>query len=267
MTLLEALALGVVQGATEFLPVSSDGHLILARTLLAGGEQAELLFDVVVHLGTLLATVVVLRRRVRALLLAAWRLPLRFRGADSTDLRWLGLIAIACVPTAAIGLALRDSVVAMQTRPVWAGVGLLCTAVLLVAAERFGSRSRGPAEIGWADAFVIGVAQGLAVFPGLSRSGATVAAALSRNVRGDAAVEFSMMISLPAILGANLLEGSRAGMEGLASDAAPLAVGFLAAFAVGALSLGALRWVVVQRRLLPFALYCLLAGLGTVALA
>ena len=236
MTITQAVALGVLQGATEFLPVSSSGHLALAENALSSAPRADLLFDVVVHLGTLLAILLLLRHRVGRL------------------------------PTALVGLLLRDATTAMHSLPAAGGGALLVTAGILFASERFGRRTRGARELGVPDALLIGTLQGLAVLPGISRSGATVGAALWRDVDGATAVEFSMLLSVPAVLGANVLEMGLAGGEALRGEALPLLVGFAAAFATGALGLRALQWVVASRRLLPFAVYCAALGAGAIAL-
>jgi undecaprenyl-diphosphatase len=263
----QALLLGVIQGLTEFLPISSSGHLALMQQLMPGITTPFLLFEVVVHMGTLCAIVLVLRARIVALLRAGLSL---LPGVDSgmgsaVERRWIGLIVLASLPTAAIGLLLRAPVEAVLHDPVWVGAALLVTAALLVASERVGSRSRGPDGLGVADALVVGVAQGLAVVPGISRSGATVAAALTRGVRADAAVEFSLLISLPAVVGATLLV-VLTGERPLGSAAAlPLAIGFVSAFATGVAALRALQWAVAKRKLMPFAVYCGLLGVGAIA--
>lgn len=267
MTLWEALGLGVLQGVTEFLPISSSGHLALAQVWLADLGEPDLLFGVVVHLGTLLAVALVLRRRLVDLCRGAWS----FVGSGGrrseleTARRWVLLIAVATLPTAVLGLGARELVVAMNARPPWVGVALLCTALLLLGCERFGRRERGAAELTLGDALLVGVAQGFGVLPGISRSGVTVAASLFRDVRADVAVEFSLLISVPAILGANLLE-ALAASGAVRGEAGPLAVGFAAAFATGAASIKALQWAVGRRRLIPFASYCALLGAGAVAL-
>jgi undecaprenyl-diphosphatase len=266
LTLSQALGLGVLQGVTEFLPISSSGHLVLAQNLWPGLTGSHLLFDVVVHLGTVGAIVWVFRRRVMRLFLALWALTVGGGPKSPVDARWLGLIVVASVPTALIGLVLRGVVEKMQIEPAAVGAALLVTAGFLFAADRVGNRSREESELGWVDAVVVGAAQGLGVIPGISRAGATVAAALARNTRAEVAVEFSMLISIPAVLGANLLEGTRAGVGELSAQAVPLLVGFIAAFFVGALSLNALRWVVGRRKLLPFAAYCGVVGLGALSL-
>lgn len=267
MTLFQALVLGVLQGISEFLPISSSGHLALAEHWLAI-DTPGLLFDVVVHLGTLAAIALLLRGRIAALARAGLSLLAGRAASESqkVDRSWVLLIAAASLPTAIIGLLLKDSVESAHARPAAVGAGLLVTAVLLVAAERRGRRDRGAGLLGLKDALLIGVAQGLAVFPGISRSGATIAAALGRDVRGDTAVEFSMLISIPAVAGAALLE-IVGNAPGLSTDAfAPLAVGFGTALLTGVFALKALQWAVSRRRLLPFAVYCSGLGMGAIFL-
>ena len=267
MTLDQALVLGVLQGATEFLPVSSSGHLALAQSF-AAWQGPGLLFEVVVHLGTLAAIALVMRGRLWGLVLAALSFLPGRAGAyrHSVERRWLFLIALGSVPTAVMGLLLHDAVLAIHLRPPLVGGALLVTAALLVLSERMGRRSRGAEALGLADALIIGVAQGFGLIPGISRSGATVAAALWRDARGEVAVEFSILLSVPAVLGASLFEIQRNGLATLGAEVVPLLVGFGAAFVVGSLSLQALRWVVTRRKLLPFGVYCALMGAGAVLL-
>ena len=265
MTLSQALLLGILQGATEFLPVSSSGHLALAQNLMPGLTGELLLFDVVVHLGTLLAIAVLLRRRVWGLLMAGVSLlPGVGSGGREADRRWLGLILAGSVPTALIGLGLRDTTEALLEWPAGVGVALLVTALLLVLSERMGARTRGADSLRISDALICGIAQGLAVIPGISRSGATVAAALFRGADGAVAVEFSLLLSMPAVAGAALLVALESAGRVSADQVAPLAVGFGAAFLTGMAAVRALQWIVVRRRLLPFAIYCTLVGAGAI---
>lgn len=266
MTLDQALVLGVLQGVTEFLPVSSSGHLALAQSLLPNWKGPRLLFDVVVHLGTLAAIALVLRGRMWALVRAALSfLPGRMcPHGNSVERGWLLLIVLGSVPTAIIGLVLHDTVTTMHMNPAWVGAALLVTAILLVASERVGKRTRGPEALGIADALIIGVAQGFGVLPGISRSGSTVAVALWRDARGDVAVEFSILLSVPAVLGASLLEIQRSGLVTVGAEIVPLLAGFMAAFVIGAVSIKALQWVVTRRKLLPCAVYCALIGAGAI---
>ena len=266
MTLLQALLLGVLQGVTEFLPVSSSGHLALVQRFMPGISTPFLLFEVVVHLGTLCAIGLVLRARILALGVAARSFLPGSVAGDPVDRRWIALIALASVPTAAIGLALRGPVEVALHRPALVGGALLVTAVLLLVSERIGRRERGPEELRAVDALWIGVAQGVSVFPGISRSGATIAAGLWRDARGEVAVEFSLLASMPAVAGATLLVAVTGARSAGAADLAPLVVGFASAFGTGVLALRGLQWVVAKRRLLPFAGYCGLVGAGAIAL-
>jgi undecaprenyl-diphosphatase len=174
------------------------------------------------------------------------------------------LLVLASVPTAVIGLGMRGLVGETRHHPAWVGAALLVTALLLVLSERIGRRDRGTGSLDVRDALLVGAVQGFAVMPGISRSGSTIAAALFRNVNAVTAVEFSMLVSIPAIVGANLLELTRGGLGGI--EPVPFAVGFAAAFLTGAFSLKALQWLVAERRLLPFAVYCTLVGLGAMVL-
>ena len=263
---MQAFWLGVLQGGTEFLPVSSSGHLALAQSMIPGLSGPILLFDVVVHLGTVLAIVILLRTRVARLVRAGLSLLPGGPAADEGDRRWALLIVAGSVPTAVIGLLLRDTTEALLHRPDAVGLALVGTAVLLFASERIGRRSRSGGELGVRDALWMGAAQGLAVIPGISRSGSTVAAALARNVRGDVAVEFSLLLSIPAILGAGLLVAVESASELEPAHLAPLLVGFAAALGTGMLAVKALQWAVTQRRLLPFAVYCACVGAGAMIL-
>jgi len=268
VSLTQALGLGVLQGVTEFLPISSSGHLALARYWLADTGAEPLLFNVVVHLGTLAAIVLVLWYRVERIARAGWGW-LSGRPSDEgarSDRRWLWLILLGSVPTALIGLPLLGTVESMSRHPVQIGLALLFTGVVLALSERLSGGDRGADELRWSDALVIGVAQGIGVLPGISRSGITVAGALSRGVCATTAVEFSVLLSIPAVLGANLLEGVSAGTEVLHAEAGPLMVGFVTAFVTGIFALKALQWVVETRRLLIFGIYCAVVGAGAVLL-
>lgn len=267
MTLVQALALGVLQGVTEFLPISSSGHLALVQTLLGRDPQAALVFSVVLHLGTTLAILWVLRVRVGRLIRALDSL-LRPGARDpglETERRWLWLILVASVPTGIAGLSLRHFVEEMTARPVWIGFAFLSTMLLLLSAERIGSRQRGAEAITTLDALWVGCAQSIGILPGISRSGSTIAVALWRGTKPEVAVEFSILISVPAIVGANLLELA-SGTPGASVGVLSFCVGFTAALVTGIAALHALVWVVRERRLTGFAVYCGVLGAGAIFL-
>lgn len=258
----DAALLGVVQGITEFLPISSDGHLALAELLFklkAGG----LTFNVMLHAGTLLATLIMLRREVGLAVsggLAALVKPSRFR--ETSGGRDALVVILASLPTAVIGLLLRDPVERWTNSPLAIGLGFLGTtaALMLAHASTPGDREQ-PSLAG---ALAIGFAQGLAVLPGLSRSGSTIAVALLLGVRRERAFELSMLISLPAIVGALILEGRH--IPGTPFPGLPALVGTVVAFVTGLFALGLLRRIVVGGRFGWFAFWVGPLALATIAL-
>ncbi|MBN1433555.1 undecaprenyl-diphosphate phosphatase, partial [Candidatus Fermentibacterales bacterium] len=213
MSWLEAAALGALQGLTEFLPVSSSGHLVLGRAML-GIPPGGVTFEVVVHLGTMAAILMVFGRDLLSLLSGAARL-------EATSLRMLGVLAAASVPAALAGLLLRSSIEGLFGSPVLVSVMLLVTGTLLWI-TRFAPRAdvpiapradvpapgpaHGECSPGFSRGLAIGVAQAVAIIPGISRSGATIAAGLMVGVERRAAAEFSFLLAIPAIAGAALLD-------------------------------------------------------------
>lgn len=260
---IETVILGIVQGLTEFLPVSSDGHLALGQRLLHTGGNLET--TVLLHAGTLLATLIVFRREVSSLLrelFASVRDPSRLRRDPRGE--ELAAIVLASVPTAAIGLVLHD-VVDRWTRVPWiVGLCFLGTGAALVA-SRFG---RPQPRWRWTPvkAVLVGIAQGLAVLPGLSRSASTLAMALLLGAPPDEAFRFSFLASIPAVTGALILEMARPDALVHAGGTAGL-IGATVAFGVGYLALLALRHVVSRGRLWQFAFYVIPLALLTLALS
>lgn len=259
----QAALLGALQGATEFLPVSSSGHLILLREILGAGE-APLLFDVLLHLSTAAAVVVVFRRRLAQLADAAAdlvRRPQRRSPERAADRRLLQLLALASLATAGLGLAIQR--LGLPREPRAAALMLLVTAGVLVAARLL--RGAAPPRPGWQPrwpwALLVGVVQGLAVVPGISRSGATIAAGVLAGADRERAAEFSFLAALPAILGAAAVSLPEASVLGSSVGAAALAGGLVASFAVGWLALTLLLRIVRRGRLHLFALYLIPAGI------
>lgn len=278
-----ALLLGALQGLTEFLPVSSSGHLALARSLLPAGALSSpgILFEVVVHLGTLAAALVYLRREVAALVsaLVGPLLPQAARAAGDAaraQRRLFGLLLVAAAPAGAAGVLLAGPVRSAFAGPEVASLGLLATGTVLLASRRLVKPDGGPEDEGGAapknagDALRIGFAQAAAILPGVSRSGMTIVAGRMRGMSGGAAARFSFLLSAPVIAGAAVIEGASAFSGGsLAGTGAPglvaleLALGFAAAFLFGS---AALRWVfrwLARERFHQFGWYCLsLGGIG-----
>ena len=260
MTFFDAILLGILQGATEFLPVSSSGHLVLAQHLLGDFEQSGVLFDVLLHVGSMVAVVIYFWRDLTGLLSSLWRRD--DTAAQQRSMVWL-LIA-GSVPTAVIGLLFKDFFIGLFERPAIVCIMLLVTGSLLWLAERL--RNRGPSrkEMSLIDALVVGTVQGCAIIPGISRSGSTIAALLLRGVDGETAARFSFLLALPAVFGAALL--SLKDLDSVTTSTVfPYIAGTIAALVTGLLCIHLLMGVIRRRRLHWFAFYCwFVGGLGLV---
>lgn len=253
MDLLSAALLGIVQGLTEFLPVSSSGHLILSRALL-GWDMGRygLPFDVACHVGTLIAVLAFFARDVQAMVVA---LPGALAGRDGEHERLVRLIAVGCLPLVPVVLLFMDAIEAMRSPAIVAGALAVGGAGLLVA-EAFGAKRRGEESITYAEAFLIGMAQASALIPGVSRSGATLTVALLLGLRRDGAARFVFLLSLPAVAGAaakEALELSEVGMTGV--PVTLLLVGLVASAIVGYLTVRFFLRYLANHSLAVFAYY------------
>jgi undecaprenyl-diphosphatase len=269
-----ALLLGALQGATEFLPISSSGHLALAQHFFGsagpGGDQVA--FDVVLHVATLLAVVVVYRGSLAELAGAAWRAarsPATYRSPraaldHSDQLRLLLALFIGSVPTAAIGLIFQERLEALFDRPAVVASMLLVTSGLLVAPRLLGrapaTQPREERVVRPWQAILIGIAQGLAITPGISRSGSTISVALLLGIAPALAARYSFLLSIPAILGAMLLKMGDLALEAIST--LELILGFAAAFVVGWASLTLLLATLRRGRFALFAVYTFALGAG-----
>lgn len=255
----QAAVLGALQGATEFLPISSDGHLAIGA-MLFGTTEMPLAFVVMLHAGTLLATLLAFRADVARLVVGLLRGLREPRAWLRTDDGWLALtVVVASVPTAIVGLALEDTVEA------WADVKWIVGVCLLGSATAVGVTSIARARterLSLGAACVLGVAQGLAVLPGLSRSGSTIACAMLLGLSGPTAFRLSFLLSLPAVGGAVLLKALD--REALAGLGAQVALGAAVAFVVGLAAIWAVRETVSRGKLWLFALYLVPLGLALV---
>ena len=266
MSLLEAIIIGIIQGATEFLPISSDGHLVLVPAVF-GLTQPDLVLIGLVHAGTLLAILsyfwrdlIAIARDVLAGL--AQRQPLATPNARLGYFMLLGSI-----PAGIVGLLALDFFEAQFGSPTVAAAGLLVTAAFLVIGERLKSGTKSLDRLTWLDALIIGSFQVLALFPGISRSGTTIAAGLGRGLDRPTAARFSFLVGLPAIAGAGLLS-----IIDIFSAQGSLPMGHYAAAFVAAAVVGygciafLLNWL-KRHTLYPFAIYCAVAGLLYLLLA
>ncbi|MFT4704720.1 MAG: undecaprenyl-diphosphatase [Bradymonadia bacterium] len=275
MNLLDAGLMGAVQALTEFLPVSSSGHLRLASAWLGVEGGHDLLFDIVLHLGTLCAVVWVYRARLFALLqdlfagLSGMRegVPAWLRASEGA--RFAFLVVLATVPTGVIGILLKD-LISGDTLGIRVVGGLLCVnAALLALSIKFPGGEEGAEAgpysiggIGPREAVLIGVIQGLAVFPGISRSGATITMALALGAYRMKAAEFSFFLSIPAIIGASLVEFDSAALAQLSGDLTPYIAGAVVSATVGVAALLGLLRLLRAAKFHHFAWYCLALGIA-----
>ena len=259
MNIIEALGLGLLQGATEFLPISSSGHLVVARKWL-GIAEPPLLFDVLLHVATLVVICHQFRHRLAALIRAAALLVTgRAGAADRPDLRLLAAIVAATAATALVGLAVSRLLLPSARTLSAVSAAFIATGLILLATRL---RRKHPAarEPGLWLAIAVGIAQGIAVLPGISRAGVTVAVCLFGGMDRRRAGELAFLVSVPAVLGALALSLDDAGGLIRETGAPALAAGFTAALLMGALCLRALLAVLHRDRLAWFAAYLLPLG-------
>lgn len=263
-----AVVLGVIQGLTEFLPVSSDGHLSVAQMLMPDFSQVGVLFDVMVHLGTLTAIALYFRRLLadEATALASSD-PARRRSAVRLAL----LLLVATIPTGIIGILLKGVVEKTKTDPLFVGSMEIVTGLLLAISARRASGVRGREQTRWSDAAWIGAAQGFAVLPGLSRSASTISVAILLGLAPGWAAAFILLMAIPAILGAAGWElfsawRDQGGAFFAGPDFGRYLLGAVVAAIVGYLTIGWLITLAQNRRIHLFAAYCVLFGLAVALL-
>jgi len=263
--------MGLVQGLSEFLPISSSGHLIVVRDLFHWHFlENDLTFDVALHLGTTMAVLAYFWREwlemagaVLPRLKPAW---VRANPGSIYDSRFLMLLVVGSLPAAIVGLPLEHWVEDKVRSPEVVGVMLAVFAVVLLLAERLGRKVRQIASADWSDAVIIGCAQAVALVPGVSRSGVTITAALARGFRREDAARFSFLLATPVIVGAGLLKMAQAVHEGIPSGDLPvLFVGTVTAAIVGWASIGYLLRLLQTQSYAPFVVYRILAGVFFVA--
>lgn len=258
MSALHAIVLGAVQGLTEFIPISSSGHLVLVPEAL-GWDQSGLAFDVMLHVASLVALVGYFRKDLASLA----------RGllAGEPDSRRLGLLLfIGTIPAAIAGIAFEDYFEESFTDAKASALQLLMTAAILVGAESIlryhrarNERLRSIADLGVKDATVIGIAQAISILPGISRSGSTIAAGLGLKMERDDAARFAFLLAIPALFGAALVKVPDLGSTDLSAGAA--VGGFLASLVTSYIAIAGLIRYLRSRTLYPFAVYCVVAGL------
>ncbi|MBU0944809.1 MAG: undecaprenyl-diphosphatase UppP [Proteobacteria bacterium] len=264
MTFLQAIILGIVQGLTEFIPVSSSGHLVLVPHLMGWefSSSQAFIFDVLVQWGTLFAVFIYFRRDLIHIISAFSRALFAGKPFATADARMGWYLILATIPAVVVGLLCKDLIEAAFSNAKVTGFFLLITSVLLIFAEIVGKRKRSMEEITWVDSLWIGCSQVLALLPGISRSGATIAGGMTRNLDRSSAARFSFLMSVPVMLGAGVLAFKDLfALPATDNFLLPLLAGFLAALVSGYV---AIRWLIAylsKHSLIVFAVYCLLLGL------
>lgn len=266
MEILKAVLLGLVQGLTEFLPISSSAHLVLAQSVL-NFEGPHLLFDVMVHGGTMLAVLVYFYKDIWQIISALGGTWGEYRaGKSSTEIwhdhpkRWFFLlIIIGSIPTGIIGLVFKDYFEALFSAPQVAAVMLLVTGSILFLAERYASLRAKGESLNTLDALLIGTAQGIAIIPGISRSGITISAGLLRGIDRKVVASFSFILSIPAITGAMVIELKDIALVG-PSYLTAYALGTVVAFLSGLAAIKFLLSLLAKHRLAVFSYYCWIVG-------
>jgi len=259
LTLLQSIILGIIQGLTEFLPISSSAHLVITPYLFGWEfpDQAEFIFDVLVQLGTLIAVIAYFWKDlitiVKSFLLGIWhKKPLE---DPQAKLGWY--LILASVPAVLAGVLLKNIVEKAFSSPLASALFLLVTAALLIIAERLGQKSRSLNKMSGLDALIIGLFQAASLFPGISRSGSTISAGLLRNFDRKAAARFSFLMSVPVMLGAGgLAIIDLIQVPNFADQLLTLLAGFLTAMIVGYLSIHWLLKFLTHRTFSLFAVYC-----------
>ena len=268
MSTLQAIVLAIIQGLTEFLPVSSSGHLILGSWLFDWPDQG-LVFDGAVHLGTLGAVLIYFRATWISMGRGCFSGDVVRLGDASADqsisaIRLLWLLVLASVPLAIFGVIFKSTLEDHLRSPEAVGAFLLATSAMLIFAEYVGNRSRSITSVGVKDSIIIGIAQALAVIPGVSRSGTTIAAGMAANMDRDSAARLSFLMAVPALGGSGLYvivdALTNSAME--RADWSQVVLGAVIAFITGYLAIGGFLHVLTKASLKPFIAYTALAGVG-----
>ena len=297
MSLLEAIFMGIIQGLTEFLPVSSSGHLALFKILFGIDTETGMLFDVLLHFGTLVAICAVFYKDVAKLIVegiyilknSMINLAIFLRNsflqvknifrkeklakealdlgeyhpvANSSYRRFVLLVIVSTIPTGIIGIIGKDMVEMASKLLIVPGICLVITSILLFIADAAKSGEKLPKDISYSNAFIIGIVQGVATLPGISRSGSTITACLLSGFNRSFAVKYSFLMSIPAILGAMLLELKDFSMVALsASEIVSYVVGMVIAGVVGYICIKTMLVVVRNKKFKIFGIYCLVIGI------
>ena len=269
---IHALILGFIQGLTEFLPVSSSGHLAILHKVLGFETESNIFFDVILHLGTLVAVVYFYRNSIIDIIKGALfglKSLLAKKGIKesfftSADSKLFTLIFLGSIPTAIIGIVFKDWFESLADNLIYVGFALLTTALLLIAFELKKKAFKKVDEMSVSDSLIIGIVQGMAIIPGISRSGSTISTAKLLGVDKETAAKYSFLLSLPAISGAFLLKFKDAVEEGIKYENYML-IGFVISALTGYFAIKLLKWMIKKSNMYYFAVYCIVIAIFAIS--
>lgn len=286
MSLLESIIMGLIQGLTEFLPVSSSGHLALFKELFKI-EEPGMFYDVLLHMGTLLAVIVVFRKDIWKMLSAFFSIlgtvgrnigifvgnlkreekESYYRVINNSYRKFVMLVIVSSIPTAVIGYSAKDLVGMAGELLIVPGICLMVTAILLFVADHIPEGGKLPKDVTYTNAFLVGICQGIATLPGLSRSGTTITACLLNGYSRKFAVKYSFIMSIPAIVGAMILEIKDVDLATISSsEVMNYVIGTLIAAVVGFVCIKIMLLAVKQKKFTIFAIYCMVIGAASVGM-
>ena len=267
MSILDAIIQGIIQGLTEFLPVSSSGHLALYQQIFGSTEENGLLFSAILHLGTLVAVFIAFRDTIWALIkeLGCMLKDIftgKFKWSTMNGERRMIIMLLISLLVLVPLYPLKDLVEEVSNKHlIVIGFCFLYTAVILFLSDRCGKGTREPKDITVKNALTVGIFQGIALMPGISRSGSTIASGLFSGFTRETAVKYSFILGIPTILGGCLLEVKDAAAEGIEFDFLPMLIGFVVSAVVGICAIRMVNWLVKSEKFKIFAVYTLLLGL------
>jgi undecaprenyl-diphosphatase len=250
MTILEALLIGILQGFTEFLPISSSGHLVLAESFFQIETDSFFLFNIVVHIATLLAVIIYFRHTLANIILSLFR-------KDSESLKLGFRIIVGTIPLVIFVLLFNDFISVLFDSAIYVFIAMFATALLFLIAEYIGKKYKTHKENNFLLSLIVGLAQALAVLPGISRAGITLVAGLIFGMDRSKAAEFSFLLAIPAIAGAGVFSIKDAVNTNVQIELLPYSIGFIASFVTGYLSIWGLLKLYKTKSLLGFAIYLL----------
>jgi undecaprenyl-diphosphatase len=258
MSIIEAIILGIIQGLTEFLPVSSSGHLELAKAILGDNSVPEesLAFTIVLHFATALSTLVIFRKEI----LEIFKGLFKFQWNEETQFSFK--IIVSMIPTVIIGLCFEEKIASLFGGQILlVGFMLLITAILLLLADKAKDTTK---NVTYVNAVVVGISQAIAILPGISRSGATISTAVLLGIDRTKAAKFSFLMVVPLIVGKVIKDLYSGNISVASTDTAPMVIGFFAAFIAG---LVACKWMIAlvkKSKLTYFAIYCAVVGISAI---